>query len=121
MMRIEHITWLSQDAEEALLMIRDNSYSCEVFCQPCTYQTGDTIKNPLISFEEGNVVRVFDAAISIRKNGENFSHEVVAKVIDFDKRLVAVGDIMIELSLPLPKDIKNGEKVLFYPDRLDAM
>ena len=120
-MKVEEITWLSKEANEAIIKISDNEYYCEAFCHPCLYRQGDQIINPLSSLDEDGVVRVSDAPISIRKNGENFSHEVVAKVIDCNKKLVAVGDIIIELSLPLPKDIKNGEKVLFYPDRLDAM
>lgn len=118
-MKIDHIIWISEDAEEALLTIRDNSYSCEAFCQPCTYKTGDIIRNPLLSFAEGEVIKV-DHPLLLKKTSF-FGHEIVANVQNINKKLVTVGNIIIELSLPLPRDIKNGEKVLFYTTRLDAL
>lgn len=112
MMAVEELKWLSQEAEEAILKISDNFYSCEEFCHPCKYKKGDVIINPLLSLEEQDLVRVKTQAIGIEKNNSKTSlQRILAQVIDIG--LITVGTIQIELSLPLPGDIKKEKKFYF--------
>ena len=118
-MIIKKIIWLDRVAEEALIVI-NSDYYCEAFCQPCRYQEGDIITDPLLSFEEASIIKT-EEPLSIIRDHSHFGHEIVAEVLDGDQNLVKIENIIIELDSSLPKDIKKGERVSFCTPRLDVI
>ncbi len=119
-MKIDTIKWISDEAKEAVLKVSDGEHFCFAFCQPCNYQIGEIIQGPLYSFDEKSVIKLEkNMPCYIVQNISNDGCEVVAEVYDVIENLVKVGNILIQVSLPLPKDIRIGNKVIFYPQRLD--
>ncbi len=121
MMKITNILWLSKEALEGIVTIKSNACSIEAFCHPCHYKIGDTIYNPLLSLEEEMITKTEDESISVTKGNASFNYKIIAKVVDVSEHLVSVDGILIQLSLPLPKDIIKGEDILFYSSRLDVI
>jgi hypothetical protein len=72
------------------------------------------------SIDESNLVLSEDEDEYVKMSGKGFSCEINAKILNSNKGLVSVGAIVIGLSLPLPGDLKEGQMVHFYSDRLDV-
>ena len=119
-MHVKDIIWIDKDAEESLILITDGIHECIAFCQPCRIKVNHALTSPLYSLSEKKIVLV-DANTSpeiARQSSDNWSHHVVAVIEDKDKKIVAVGNIKLVLS-HLPGDLKNGDMIECYPDRLD--
>ena len=48
-----------------------------------------------------------------------FSYFLTAQVIESEKKVVRIGNIIINIDSPIPKDIINGEYIDFFVSRLD--
>ncbi len=120
MMIIESISWLSEEAKEAKLVITDGKYKCIAFSHPCDFQVNEILKWPLRAIDCINVMRSYEHTINItptKKNG--LGHKGVGRIIHVQTKLLAVGEILILLN-NLPKDIIDGDFVEFECVRLDV-
>ena len=55
----------------------------------------------------------------VRKMPQYFSYFLTAQVIESEKKVVRIGNIIINIDSPIPKDIINGEYIDFFVSRLD--
>jgi hypothetical protein len=119
-MKVVKIDWMDEEAREAIMTISSGSFMLQVFSHPCPYNVGDTIKVPLTSLDDENIVRIEPIPAMIKQVGDTFRHEVIAVVVNAKTSLVAIGDIKIELGGYLPGDIVDGDCISFQTSRLDA-
>lgn len=121
-MIIKRSEWLSDTAEEAILYIGDNYFECAAFSYPCNLNIGDSLTEPLQAISVRGVVKMLSSVqLSIHRQGKSFVHDVVAKVINPQAGIVAVGSIEIELDEPLPRDIGLEDVIQFTCGRLDVI
>ncbi|MEH0874973.1 hypothetical protein QM999_09740 [Pectobacterium cacticida] len=114
--------WISESAEEAILIIRDGDQECAAFSHPCKLSVGGLIIRPLLAINIKNFIRVDNQTkLEILKQSDGFSHVITALVEDCDRNIVSVGGIKIEVDDYIPKDISPGDKVNFYCSRLDVL
>ena len=66
------------------------------------------------------IMRSDDENYLIDKKIDYYSYHLQGKVLDVDKRIVSVGNIILKLDKPIPKDIKNYEFIEFDVLRLDC-
>lgn len=120
-MFIKKIYDFDEDSGEAYLIVSDGTYDILCFC--ALYQ------NELQMLPAIEEVRTFlcDSIIKsdvekylIVKKNDYYSYHLQGKVLDIDKNIVSVGDIIIKLDTPIPKDIKNSEYIEFNVFRLDC-
>jgi hypothetical protein len=117
-MYIKELIWIVDSRQEAELLVTDNQYNCLVFSEPCHYQKGDIIKEPLHAFCIKNFQLSEINELKI-EHIEGYEHKCVAKILDIDKDLVIVGGIKIILDDWIPGWAKNGDIVYFECSRID--
>ena len=70
-----------------------------------------------------DIMRLDEKKYLVQKNhgkGEHYSYYLHGKVLDKTVPLIGIGELVIELDAPLPKDIEQGEFVEFKVGRLDC-
>mgnify|MGYP006149123341 CR=1 FL=1 len=114
--------WLSERAEEALLYIGSGSSEIAAFCQPCGFDAGDNLSEPLVAVSVKQLQK--EASTSNEQAfrvGDTLAHSIVATVVDCHMGIVTVDDVTIDVDDALPGDIKNGDRVTFDVNRLDVI
>jgi hypothetical protein len=120
-MIVKKIEWLSEEAQEAILVAGDEYFECVPFCHPCLLKVGEIIQEPLYAMDACNVMlQEDDADIFIEYTGLGFDHVILGEVLSLEERIICVGTIRIQLGSPLPGGISEGDKVQFYCSRLDV-
>ena len=121
-MYVKYIDWIDKDAEEAAVLVTDGTHNCWAFCHPCRILVGHSFSSPLYSLDEKSVVLVDpNTPLEIvRQRSNSWSHRVVAVIEDKDKKIVTIGRLKLVLT-QLPGDLKNGDIIECYPDRLDLV
>lgn len=120
-MIIKEREWISESAQEAILIIGDDNFQCAAFSQPCTVELGDSLAEPLLAMSVKGARKESDARLAISRQGTSFSHDIVAKVTNTERRIVSVGLIIIELDEPLPNDVGPEDVIQFTCGRLDVI
>lgn len=121
-MIIKRLEWLSESAQEAVLFVGDTLFECAAFAHPCSLNAGDILTEPLLAISVKGVIKEQEPIqLAIHRQGESFAHDVVAKVISSQDRIVSVGSIEIELDEPLPGDIALEDVIRFTCGRLDVI
>jgi hypothetical protein len=121
-MMIKRREWLSECAQEAILFIGNDRFECAAFSQPCNLTAGDSLTEPLLAMSVKGVIKQPESVeLAIRRQGESFAHDVVARVTNPQARIVSVGSIEIELDEPLPGDISLEDVIQFSCRRLDVI
>lgn len=111
------------DGYEADLIVSDGEY--ELLCYSYHYPPfkeipeGRAVKD-IISLRVGNIKRVDGQDYIIRKESGDYPYFLQGKVLDADKRVIAIGKITIKLDKPLDKSIKQGDFLEFTVQRLDC-
>ena len=67
-----------------------------------------------------DIMKVDIEEYMIFKKTDYYSYHLQGKVLDVDKHIVSVGNIIIKLDKPIPKDIRNYEFIEFDVLRLDC-
>lgn len=120
-MFIKRIDSFDEDSGEAYLIVSDGTY--DVMCYCSLFQNKSQIIPEIKQIETffcDGIMRAYDENFLIAKKKDYFSYHLQGKVLDVDKRIVSVGNIIINLDMPLPKDIKNNEFIEFDVLRLDC-
>lgn len=123
MMKIKNITWISKKAKEAELVVTDDKNQCLAFSQPCNFNIGENLLEPLRALDVEHVMAVYDEEKQekIQKTGSSyFSHHYIARVIDKKEGLVTVGEIKIDLDKKMPAWAGEGKLIEFDCSRLDV-
>lgn len=121
-MIVKRREWISKDAQEAMLVIGDESFECVAFSHPCSMQVGDHLNEPLLAISIRRVIKEkLNTQPMMQRLGESFAHEILAEVVDVKSRLVVVGSVVVELDGVLPGDIGVGDFIRFSCGRLDVI
>tara|TARA_R110000868_G_scaffold368973_1_gene632213 strand:- start:966 stop:1331 length:366 start_codon:yes stop_codon:yes gene_type:complete len=119
-MIVKKLTWLSEVAREAELIISDGKYECVAFSQPCDVREGDDLKEPLHAFMVNNLMISRESSCSIMPLQPNkLAQQCIAEVVDAENGLVKVGNIEIALEGKAPPRALPGDLVEFSCARLD--
>lgn len=121
-MIVKSLIWISKEAKEAELVISDGNFECIAFSQPCHYQVGDHINDPLEAFITEDVMISFENNVGFKKNDNNsFSYTCHATIVNVESSLVKIGNIYIILDNKLPNGCIEGNIVDFNCNRLDII
>ena len=116
-MFIKKIVNYDDFSEEASLIVSDGKN--ELLCYCSSFDgNGRTIK--ITSFLCDSIIKNNSQICDYHKLLNYYSYSLQARVVDVERRMVSVGNILIELDCDLPGDIKNGEYVSFNVMRLDC-
>ncbi|MET1069745.1 MAG: hypothetical protein ABWY28_17190 [Pseudomonas prosekii] len=119
-MKIESISWISKEAEEAEVTISDGHFTCIAFCQPCNIKVGDKITEPLHAFSIKNAIISDKSTLGVWNVSETkLEKKVIAKILDITNQIVAVGDISLIIDDYLPGGLENGDIIEFECARID--
>lgn len=118
-MKICNIQWLSKEAEEAVVTLEGRDLNLICFCHPCRLKYSAEVEK-VYAFNVLGIVASEESQISARRLNDVVPprYEIVGKVLE-GKESVALRDIVIELDIPVPGDILEGDLVKFYCVRLD--
>lgn len=114
---IEH---LDTESREAIIEIISDEFSLIAFCFPFD-NTMLSQNISLYGFMTENIMLEDSMHLPQKNEKEFFSYRLTGKVIDIHTQQVQIGDIVIKLSIPLPKDIPYGAFVSFDVMRLDLI
>lgn len=118
-MKIKNIAWLSFEALEAEVTITDDKYEIRCFSQPCHYNIGQELKEPLYAMDAHTVVRVETKKSEVVKLEEPFAYLLTGQLVSKQDRIVEIGNIQIRMDTTLPGDIIEEDTVSFKCDRID--
>ena len=121
-MNIINLKWISKHAQEAELIVSDGVHECLVFSHPCQLQQNQTYSHPLHVLNVENLMKVIDegAIEKITKtNQEYFSHYCVARVLNIEEGIVAIGELLFELDVPIPRWADIDSLIEFKCSRID--
>lgn len=104
-------------SDEASLIISDGTN--ELLCY-CSLFNGNDGRVEIKSFLSNNIMRITFPTCNYKKLTGYYSYTLQGKVVDIGRRMVSVGNILIELDSDFPKDISFGEFVSFDVVRLDC-
>jgi len=118
-MIIKKINWIG--LEEAIITVSDGNIDIDVYAHPFSKKLGVKLKEPLLCFDPEDIMYTNESNPYVVKIDNNFKQLILGKVVDIDKSIVEVGKIKIDLDGMIPKDINNGNFIVFKCNRLDIM
>jgi len=118
--RICKIDRIDKEALEAEVIVSDGTFEVLCFAHPLTYEEGSELNGPIRCLDATNIVKSDKNEYTVEKSADYFSYVLTGKLVDKINGLVMVGGLMFEVDKDmLPGDIKEGEYISFYCDRLD--
>lgn len=120
-MFIERIYDFDDFSCEADLIVSDGTY--QLICYCFDFQKGSTTMpkiKEIDSFMCKNIMRVYTDKYLIIKKKDYYSYHLQGKVLDVEKKLICIGNIIIHLDAQIPRDINIQEFVEFDVVRLDC-
>jgi len=119
-MKVEKIEWISRAGQEAEVQLSSDGLVCVAFCQPCEYEEGASLEEPLHAFMVKNVVLTVEENTSLtRVSRSSFAYKIVAKVLDPKQALVSIDGFKVELDERIPAGVNSGDFIGFECSRLD--
>ena len=107
-------------SNEADIIISDGKYELLCYCfQTEMLKKGQAIK-AVKSFFAKNIMRLEANEFLIKKLEGYYSYHLQGEVVDSKIPKIRIGNLIISLDAPLPKDIKEKEYVEFSVDRLEC-
>lgn len=108
-MKVVSICWLSEAACEAEVELSDGEVSCVVFSQPCAARVGDEVTEPLHVFSIRHAMLSDQRQVVIKKVADSeLMQNVVARVLDAAKQILAVGGLTLIVEDYLPRSAERG-------------
>ena len=118
-MLIKTIREYDEEAKEADVVVSDGQH--EILCYAQPFENNNT-SFVLLAFDDDNIMRALKNTYVVEKSKEDhYGYKLQGKLVDLKKRLVAIGDIVIELGNGIPKDIKENEFIEFTVVRVDLI
>lgn len=119
-MKVVNICWLSEAACEAEVELSDGEVSCVAFSQPCQARVGDEVTEPLHVFSIRHAMLSDQRQVVIKKVADSeLMQNVVARVLDAAKQILAVGGLTLIVEDYLPGGLQNGDMIQFECARID--
>lgn len=106
------------EAKEADIIVSDGKYEILCYAQPFENKTNSSFI--LSAFRDDNIMRGLEEICFVEKIHDGYyDYRLQGKLIDLEKRLVSIGDIVIELGNGIPKDINQNDYIEFTVMRVD--
>ena len=118
-MFVKEIAEYDEFSGECTLVVTDGDYDLLCYCYNGTQPNNMQLKK-VESFLCENIMRSLSNEYMIQKTDCYFSYHLQGKVINCVIPEICIGDIIIKLDTPLPKDIKECEFIEFDVLRLDV-
>ena len=119
-MYIKELLNYDEEAHEADIVISDGQFDLLCYAHPFISGEYKELKAPLSAFMSENIMRTSENEYRIERLQDNYyAHRFHGKIIDLQKRLVTIGNIVIKLENTIPKDINEGEFIEFSAMRID--
>lgn len=118
-MKVTKIIHCGSGYEEADVEVTDGNFSVICFCHPCELQGGQELTMPIHTLDATHIMRISQETYSVDKLHEPFSYHLIGQLIDRANGIVAIGGLLIDAGINIPKDILQGEFIEFRCDRLD--
>lgn len=120
-LKIVDIRWLSKEAQEAILCVEDNLFQLFCFSQPFNGKVDDELNLAIQVLNPTDIIKIENQAYSAKKLSDTLNYEIKGKLIDKNKGLILLGNIVLEFdnSDLIPNDIVKDEFISFKCDRLD--
>lgn len=119
MVLVKKIDWISKNAMEAEVILSDGVFDIICFSQPFSFKEGDTIKSYIYIFDTQKIYFSNLNEEYVKKNGSLFEYELCGVIKDKLSNIIKIGDFLIELDIPLPNDLYNGDYVVVFCERID--
>lgn len=119
MLTVLKIHWTSIPAQEADVTVAAGSSECTAFCQPCRYEVGDRVAEPLHIFGLKRAM-ISSASPHIEKVGSSgLGQRGAGRVVDLAHAKISVEDLQLVFDDPLPRGLAVGDIVEFECARID--
>lgn len=119
-MFVKKIVAYDSFSQEADIIVSDNIYDVLCYCHPVNDDILGAEVKEIVTLFATEIVRSEQNEYFIHKDAQPYSYYVCGQVIDSIKPRISIGQIVITLDHPLPKDIKKGEYVELKVDRFDC-
>ena len=119
-MFVKKIVTYDAFSQEADIIVSDSIYDVLCYCHPVDNNILGAEVKEIVSLFATEIVRSDTNEYFIYKDVQPYSYYVCGQVIDLIKPRISIGQIIIILDHPLPKDIKKGEYVELKVDRFDC-
>lgn len=107
-------------SDEADIIVSDGKYDLLCYCHPTEKPIiGEPIKK-ITSFFAKSIMRATKPEFIIEKLKDCYSYYLQGKLIDIASSKICIGNLIMCLDSVVPKDVKCGEFVSFFVDRLDC-
>jgi hypothetical protein len=120
-MTIQHIANHSAFSNESDVTLSDGTYSLTCFACHLYLGVGSVITEPLYAICTENIKKSFDNIFSITAISKQYSYIISGLVVDTQNNIVKIGNIKIELDMPFPFDIQEGNYISFSCSRVDII
>lgn len=117
---ISKINWTSIPSGEAEVTVTAGDIACATFCQPCGYQEGDRIVDPLHIFGLTRAMRSDAATAYIEKIlATGLAQRGVGRVVDLSCTQIAIGELQLVFDDYMPGGLSVGDMIEFECARVD--
>ena len=119
-MKVKEVVAFDEASGEADLLVSDGERELLCFCPLCSVKSprdADSIN----AFEADGIMIADEPGFSIEKtDAGRYAYRLQGRVAATEPPAVAIGGLRVTLDQPLPKDIKQGDFVVFTALRLDC-
>ena len=119
-MFVKKVLFFDKNSREAAVLVSDGKYDLMCYLFPAESASVSICCDVgIFGVLCGEIVRSDRTSFFVRKMPQYFSYFLTAQVIESEKKVVRIGNIIINIDSPIPKDIINGEYIDFFVSRLD--
>jgi len=120
-MYIKNILNYDDFSGEADIIVTDGVYEIMCYCHPIDNPRANKSVKSIVAFLAENIMTEPHEKPMVKKTDESYySYCLVGNVINREKCLISIGELIIELDGYLPGDIKVGDMVKLTAARMDA-
>lgn len=118
-MYINAILHFNKEDSEAEVCVSDGMYDIHCYAHPTDVILIGQYIDKIYGFLCTNIKKLDIPNFQIVKLPEYYSYRISAQLMNKEEGIVRVGEIYINLDEPIPKDIVNGDYIVFSVQRLD--
>ncbi len=121
MIKIINAKWLSIDAREAELILSDGQFDIICFSHPFYGKVGDSVPQPLYAVNANGICLNDTTGTNqfLEKLPGYFGYRLVGDIVDICDACLKIGDFIIKLDAGLHGDLRVGDLISVYCDRID--
>lgn len=120
-MYIKKILDYDDFSDEADIIVTDGIHEIMCYCHPIVNPQINQKVESICAFLADNIMTEFYEELGAKKTDESYySYCLVGKVINMEKRLISIGELVIKVDGYFPGDINVGDVVKLTAVRMDA-